>query len=196
MYAVLPVLRGLHELRWYLEEVLCRAAAAPEHAAARAARDTITRLDDAGPDELLAVDLDAQRRAVDPLLRRASALVRAGFRGARQSRRSPGGDLARRDLAGARLRGARLSGGDLRGALLIGADLRGADLRGADLLGADVRSADLRGADLTDALFLTRTQVQATVGDAATRLSPRLPRPAHWVSAHPFSGAGTPAATP
>jgi hypothetical protein len=191
MYAVLPVLRGLHELRWYLEDVLSRAVAAPVHAAARTARDGIVRLDDTGPDELLAVDLDGHRRAVDPLLREASALVRTGFRGARQSRRSPGGDLARRDLAGARLRGARLSGGDRRGALLIGADLRGADLRGADLLGADLRGADLRGADLTDALFLTRTQVQATVGDAATRLSSRLPRPAHWLS-----GAGTPAATP
>lgn len=191
MYAVLPVLRGLRELRWYLEEVLSRAVATPVHAAARTARDTIARLDDAGPDELLAVDLDAHRRAVDPLLRRASALVRTRFRDERQSRRSPGGDLARRDLVGARLRGARLSGADLRGALLIGADLRAADLRGADLLGADLRGADLRGADLTDALFLTRIQVQAAVGDAATRCPARLPRPAHWVS-----GAGTPAAAP
>ena len=191
MYAVLPVLRGLHELRWYLEEVLTRAAAAPVHDAARTARDVLAGLDGAGPEELLAVDLDAQRRAVDPLLRRASALVRAGSRGARQSRRSPGGDLARRDLVGARLRGARLTGADLRGALLIGADLRAADLRGADLLGADLRGADLRGADLSDALFLTRTQVQAAVGDAATRCPARLPRPSHWLS-----GEGTPAAAP
>ena len=196
MYAALPVVRGLHELRWYLEEVLTREVASPVHAAARAARDMITRLDDAGPEELLAVDLDAHRRAVDPLLRRASAVVRAGFRGARQSRRSPGGDLARRDLVGAALRGARLSGGDLRGALLIGADLRAADLRGADLLGADLRGADLRGADLTGALFLTRTQVQAAVGDDGTRIPARLPRPTHWLGAYPVSGAGTPAAGP
>ncbi|MDT7581346.1 MAG: hypothetical protein QOK35_2610 [Pseudonocardiales bacterium] len=196
MYAALPLLRGLHELRWYLEEVLSTAAAAPVHDAARTARDEIARLDDAGPEELLVVDLDAQRRAVDPLLRRASALVRAAFRDTKQSRRSPGGDLARRDLAGARLRGARLTGADLRGALLIGADLRAADLRGADLLGADLRGADLRGADLTDALFLTRTQVQGAVGDAATRCPARLPRPAHWLGAHPFSGEGTPAAAP
>jgi pentapeptide repeat protein len=191
VYAALPVLRGLHELRWYLEEVLERVVAAPVHAAARAARDAIARFDDAGPEELLAVDLDAHRRAVDPLLRRASALVRTGFAGRRRSRRSPGGDLARRDLAGAELRDARLSGADLRGALLIGADLRGADLRGADLLGADLRGADLRGADLSDALFLTRSQVQAAVGDAATRCPARLPRPIHWLS-----GEGTPAAAP
>jgi hypothetical protein len=191
VYAALPVLRGLHELRWYLEEVLARAVAAPVHAAARTARDAIARLDDAGPEELLTVDLDAHRCAVDPLLRRASALVRTGSTGTRPSRRSPGGDLARRDLVGARLRGARLSGADLRGALLIGADLRAADLRGADLLGADLRGADLRGADLSDALFLTRSQVQAAVGDAATQCPARLPRPAHWLS-----GEGTPAAAP
>jgi uncharacterized protein YjbI with pentapeptide repeats len=63
---------------------------------------------------------------------------------------------------------------------LIGADLRGADLREADLIGADLRAADLRGADLTGALFLTRGQVQSAVGDAATRIPLRLPRPAHW----------------
>src|SRR3954452_11012900 len=81
MYAALPVVRGLHELRWYLEEALAHEVVAPVHAAGRAA-----------------------------------------------------------------------------------------DLRGADLLGADLRGADLRGADLTDALFLTRTQVQAAVGDDGTRV--------------------------
>src|SRR4051794_12397582 len=219
MYAALPVVRGLHELRWYLEEALAHEVAAPVHAAARAARDVIARLDDAGPEDLLAVDLDGHRRAVDPLLRRASALVRAGFRGARQSRRAPRGDPAPPDPIGAALRGAPLSrggprgapligggpraahprgaallGARLRGALLIGADLRAADLRGADLLGADLRGADLRGADLTDALFLTRTQVQAAVGDDGTRIPARLPRPTHWLGAHPLSAAGTPAA--
>jgi len=81
MDAVLPVVRGLHELRWYLEEVLRRAAARPVHPAAREARDAITRLATAGPDELLALDLAAYRDAVGPLLRRASALVRSGFVG-------------------------------------------------------------------------------------------------------------------
>ena len=185
MYAVLPVVRGLHELRWYLEEVLARAVAGPVHAEAAGLRDALVRLDDAGPDALLAVDLDAQRRAVDPLLRRASAVARAPYAG-RPARRRPsrgadlsGADLARRDLAGADLRGARLAGADLRGALLIGADLRGADLRAADLLGADLRAADLRGADLSDALFLTRTQVGSAVGDPATRLPAHLGRPEH-----------------
>jgi hypothetical protein len=170
MDAVLPVLRQLHELRWYLSDVLDRPVAAPVHAAARTARDTLVQLGDGTPDELLALDVAAERAAVVPVLRQASALVRAPFPATRRAR----------DLVGARMRRARLAGADLRGSLLIGADLRGADLRGADLLGADLRGADLRGADLTDALFVTRTQLGSAVGDAATRLPSGLSRPAHW----------------
>jgi hypothetical protein len=170
MYAVLPVVRRLHELRWYLEEVLDRPAADPVHAEARELSNAVAARAAAGPDELLALDVAAHHDAVAPLLRRASALVRGTARE----------NLAHRDLAGANLRDARLSGAELRGALLIGADLRGADLHTADLLGADLRAADLRGTDLTDALFLTRSQIGSAVGDAATRMPARLPRPAHW----------------
>jgi hypothetical protein len=187
MYALLPVVRQLHELRWYLEEVLRRPAAAPVHADARTVRDVVAHLGTATPDALGAVDVAAHRGTVEPLLLRASALVRAGFarvgaRGGRPSRGAQltGAALARRDLVGVDLRGARLRGADLRGALLIGADLRGADLRTTDLLGADLRAADLQGADLTDALFLTPSQAQAAVGDRATRLPAHLPRPGHW----------------
>jgi hypothetical protein len=171
MDAVLPVLRQLHELRWYLEEVLDRSSAASLHPAARRLRDVLVRLGDGTADELLALDVAARRAAVVPVLRRASVLVRAPYPGRR--------DMSR-DLVGARLRRASLAGADLRGALLIGADLRTADLRAADLLGADLRGADLRDADLTGALFLTRTQLGSAVGDAATRLPSGLSRPAHW----------------
>jgi uncharacterized protein YjbI with pentapeptide repeats len=186
MYAVLPVVRQLHELRWYLEDVLERPAADPVHSDARRARDMLAGLAGAAADDLLTLDVAAHRAVVEPILRRASALVRAPHRTATGRRRPsrgaplPGADLAHRDLVGAALRGARLPGADLRGALLIGADLREAELCSADLLGADLRAADLRGADLTDALFLTRTQVQSAVGDATTRLPDRLPRPSHW----------------
>jgi len=172
MFAVLPVVRQLHELRWYLEEVLARLAAGPVHADAARLRDQLQREGCGRPDELLAVDVDGHRAEVGPVLRRASALVRA--------RRGTGVDLARRDLVGADLRGARLAGADLRSALLIGADLRAADLRTADLLGADLRGADLRAADLTNALFLTPSQVRSAVGDAASRVPDGLSRPAHW----------------
>jgi Pentapeptide repeats (8 copies) len=170
MDAVLPVLRQLHELRWYLEEVLDRPVAAPLHPAARQLRDVLVRLGDGTPDALLALDVSARRAEVVPVLRRASALVRADYPA---TRRAP-------DLVGAKLRRARLAGADLRGTLLIAADLRSADLRCADLLGADLRGADLRGADLTGALFVTRTQLGSALGDGATRLPSGLSRPAHW----------------
>jgi len=182
MFPLLPIVRALHELLWYLAEVEERAA--PVRDAARAATDRITRLTRGTPDALRAVDVDAERAAVDPLLRRASALVRAPHRGRPPDRGAlrPGAVLARRDLVGADLRAARLAGADLRGALFIGADLRDADLRDADLIGADLRAADLRGADLTGALFLTRGQLQSAVGAASTRIPNRLARPAHWRS--------------
>ena len=167
---VLPVLRQLHELRWYLSDVLDRPAAGSVHPAARLLRDALVRLGEGSPDELLALDVAAERAAVVPVLRRASALVRAPFPATRRAG----------DLVGARLRRARLGGADLRGVLMIAADLRSADLRCADLLGADLRGADLRGADLTDALFVTRTQLGSALGDGATRLPSGLSRPAHW----------------
>ncbi len=64
--------------------------------------------------------------------------------------------------------------------MLLGADLAGADLRLADLTGADTRGARLHAADLRGALFLTPAQLEAAVGDAATRLDPGAHRPAHW----------------
>ena len=84
------------------------------------------------------------------------------------------------DLVGARVSRADLRGASLRGARLVGADLRGADLRGCDLIGADLRGADLRGADLRGALFLLQSQLDAAVGDAATRLDAAFTRPGHW----------------
>lgn len=113
---------------------------------------------------------------------------RAGSRPADGSRRTDSGraggprrtDYRRADLIGRNLSGADLRGADLRGALLLGANLRGANLRSADLLGADLRGADLAGADFTASLFLTQAQVDAAVGDAATRLPEPLTRPSHW----------------
>ena len=182
MFGLLPLVRGLRELLWYLADVESRPSAVALHDTARRAAERVARL--AGdPEHLRALDLGPERAAVDPLLREASALVRAPHR-RRRTRGGfrPGAVLARRDLAGADLRGAQLTGADLRGTLLIGADLRGADLRVADLIGADLRAADLRGADLTDALFLTRAQVGSALGDPSTRVPDRFPRPTHWLS--------------
>ncbi|WP_242887425.1 pentapeptide repeat-containing protein [Actinomadura litoris] len=171
MFAVFPVMRGLHELLWYLTEALGMPAARPVHGELRRAVERVELITRGAPGELVAVDVAELRERLNPLLLRASELARG-----------PGGaNLRGADLAGEPLRGAgELRAACLRGARLIGADLRGADLRTADLTGADLRGADLRGADLRGALFLTQAQVDAAVGDAATRLPDALRRPRHW----------------
>ncbi|WP_236792448.1 pentapeptide repeat-containing protein [Amycolatopsis sp. GM8] len=175
MFAVFPVMRALHELLRYLTDALALPAAEPIRAELRYAADDIETLTAQGPDDLLTVDVEDLRREVNELLLRASELARARVPGQQNHRGA--------DLIGAKLAGARLRGASLRGAYLIGADLRNADLRDADVIGADFRGADLRGADLTGSLFLTQSQITAANGDAATRLSPPLTRPAHWASA-------------
>lgn len=173
MFAVFPVVRALHELLWYLADVLGRPAAAPLHDAADRLRKETEHLARGTPGELLAVDVAAHRGAVNDVLLRGSAAVRAG---APQPVREHRGA----DLTGARLQGADLRGAHLRGTLLLGADLRDADLRLADLIGADLRGADLSGADLRNALFLTQPQLASARGDGRTRLSAPLRRPGHW----------------
>jgi uncharacterized protein YjbI with pentapeptide repeats len=159
MFALLPVVRQLHELMWYLTEALRLDEAAKLHPKLRAALDETNVLAAGVPGALLAIDLDAYRGRVNPLLRRASELARSRV-GARRT------DHSGAQLIGRRMRGADLRGASFRGALLIGADLRDADLRRADFTGADLRGADLRGADLAGALFLTASQLRSAVTDA------------------------------
>ncbi|MDF2807801.1 MAG: hypothetical protein K0S43_2747 [Cellulosimicrobium sp.] len=182
-FAALPVVTQLHELLWYLAEVLSLPAAAPVHDDARRALARTAPLADLAPAALLALDVGAVRRDVGPLIDRASALVRDAARAATHRAttryRAPGAAVRRRlrpgaDLLGADLRALDLTGTDLRGALLLGADLRGARLAVVDLLGADLRGADARGADLSDALFLTPAQAGAVRRDERTTLPAAL----------------------
>ena len=149
-FAILPVMRQLHEMLWYLTEASEHRAAAGLYAEARTRRDEVAELTRRPADQLAALDVGAHRGAVGELLGRASEAVRG-----------PGRP-------------------DRRGADLMGADLRGVDLGTADLLGADLRAADVRGADLSRCLFLTQPQVSAALGDAATRVPAAVRRPAHW----------------
>ncbi|MFJ2518312.1 pentapeptide repeat-containing protein [Cellulosimicrobium cellulans] len=179
-FAALPVVTQLHELLWYLTEVLSLPAAAPVHDDARRALAQTAPLADLAPAALLALDVSAVRRDVGPLVDRASVLVRdsarrgvtrrvprreaadagsrsAGGRGpaAGHDRRKPGHAVGHRVPDGGvrrRLRpGADLVGADLRGLDLTGSDLRGALLLGADLRGARLDAVDLLGADLRGA---------------------------------------------
>jgi uncharacterized protein YjbI with pentapeptide repeats len=165
-FAVLPVMRQLHEMLWHLTEAASLSALEGICEAA----DRVERLTTADPETLLGLDVGALRAEVGELLGRVSETVRGAGAPDRW-----GADLVGRDLRRARLRHA-----GLRGAYLIGADLRGADLGTADLLGADLRAADIRGADLSRCLFLTQPQVTAARGDLSTRLPVALSRPTHW----------------
>ncbi|WP_372411384.1 pentapeptide repeat-containing protein [Streptomyces luteireticuli] len=173
MFEVFPVVRQLHELLWYLTEVLTLPQARPVHRDARRLLGRTERLTESAPEEILELDVVALRQDVNVVLLRASELVRGGKGGKKKERRGA-------NLMGAKLRGADLNGANLRGAYLIAADLRDADLRSADLIGADLRDANLSGADLTGAVFLTQPQVNSAKGDARTRLPEGLSRPGHW----------------
>ncbi|NEB74517.1 pentapeptide repeat-containing protein, partial [Streptomyces sp. SID14478] len=83
MYEVFPVMRQLHELLWYLGEVLALRPAGAVHPDARRARDAVERLTRADAAELLAVDVPTLRGEVNQILLRASDLVRAEVPGAR-----------------------------------------------------------------------------------------------------------------
>jgi len=168
MFADFWAVQTLHEMLWYLTEVLTIDSAAPVYDEVTVLVGELTDLtDDLGA--LHSVDVLAMPGMVGPVLDRAMDLARA-----------TGPAHRRADLAGRRL--VDLRAADLRGASLLGADLRGADLREADLLGADLRGADLRGADLSTAHFVTPSQVASARGDATTRLPHRLgAAPAHWV---------------
>ena len=171
VFEVFEVVRGLHELLWYLSEAAELTEGTLRQDLAEAVRATEAMAGGTAK-TLSGLDLDRHRDRVVPLLRRASAAARAGV--------PEGDDLHGADLVGADLRSRRLVGANLRGAVLLGADLRGVDLTLADVTGADLRGADLRGADLTMALFMTQQQATSARGDARTRLPALLDRPGHW----------------
>jgi uncharacterized protein YjbI with pentapeptide repeats len=209
MFEVFAVMRHLHELLFYLGEAASHPLPEPLTAdIARSLRET-DRLTGCPPDELVELDVNAHRDAVNELLLLVSATVRGRWAGAgaehdenslpsaglageelpprkaakntsRKGGRRQRKEFRGADLLGAKLRRADLAGANLRGALLVGADLRGADLRCADVIGADLRGADLSGADLTGCLFLTQAQLNAARGDRSTWLPDAVARPAHW----------------
>ncbi|QGQ99579.1 pentapeptide repeat-containing protein [Paenibacillus psychroresistens] len=181
MFTVLPIMKQLHELLWYLTEALTLQSAYSLHDAIRSALEETEQLTLLSPEALIELDMPVHRANVNELLLRTSELVRAE---AHHHNKKPSAYRKAynrgADLIGAKLKGADLSGANLRGAYLIAADLRGADLRAADLIGADFRDADLSGADLTESIFLTQAQLNAAIGDTQTKLPPSLTSPSHW----------------
>lgn len=184
LFAAFGTLRRLHETAYHLETTMATAGS-------DLSRGLRHRLLERLREVAAAIDRSLDRLATDdpaPLQRDAGAALSAASLELR-SRRRAAGERPRRlprgvgpgaDLVGRRLAGADLRTADLRSALLMATDLRDADLRWADLLGADLRDADLRGADLRGALFVSAPQLEASRGNAATRLPDRLRPPGHW----------------
>jgi uncharacterized protein YjbI with pentapeptide repeats len=195
VFRVFEVVRGLHELLWYLLEARDLLTAPPLGdasprttaerdglaSAVERAVDRTRELTRASPGRLERLDPDAHREQAVPLLRRVSERARAAVPGPRADHRGA-------DLVGVALGGADLAGADLRGAVLLGADLRGADLHLADLTGADLRAADVRGTDLRTVLFATQPQLDSARGDAGTLVPDALEVPSHWTSTAPRIG--------
>ena len=178
MFSVFRVVRALHDMLWYLR---AGAFAAPESIVGpiQSMYERVNALGDLPGDQILALDLDELRNAVNPLLRGVSESVRG------MARRDatiplPGAVRSGADLIGVSLAGHNLRGADLRGAILIGADLGNTDLRDSDLISADLRDANLGGADLSTALFVTQMQLNAASGDGNTLLPRDTLRPQHW----------------
>src|SRR6266540_1827984 len=104
--------------------------------------------------------------------------------------------LAGADLTRAELPMANLTRAQLPGANLTLAVLNRADLNDASLGRANLTRAWLGGADLTGAHDLTQAQVEAALGDAATRLPTELERPAWWTADQEAVADASPASGP
>jgi uncharacterized protein YjbI with pentapeptide repeats len=181
MFEILPVMRQLHELLWYLHEALTLRGAETLHDSLIQMLEQTQALTLLSPEKLLQLEVPVHRAEVNELLLHASELARTAAR----KQLSPAPKRQKNfgrgaDLIGAKLRGADLRCLSLRGAYLIAADLSGADLRFADLIGADFRDTNLRGADLRGSLFLTQAQLQAAQGSLSTKLPEALRHPEHW----------------
>ncbi len=174
MFDVYPIMQQLHEMLWYLNEVLTLEAAKSIHKEVKLCIEETEELTSKSPEIILSIDVTEHRAKVNELLIRTSELVRA------QVTKKPKNTRRGMDYLGAKLKGADLKGANLRGALLIAADLRNADLRWCDVIGADFRDTDISGANLTGSIFLTQAQVNAAKGNIYTKLPPTLVMPAHW----------------
>lgn len=179
MFDVFPIMHQLHEMLFYLTEVLYLEAARPIHGEVRELLDKTEDLTNMEPGVIMGTDVQSHRGEVNKLLLKASELVRKNSGLNQKSAKKYSG---RRDFIGARLSSEVLCGANLRGSLFIAADLRKADLRYTDLIGADLRDANLSGANLMGSIFLTQAQVNSAKGDMYTKLPKGLQRPQHWVN--------------
>ncbi|HAX72701.1 MAG TPA: hypothetical protein DCY20_04190 [Firmicutes bacterium] len=181
MFDVLPIMRGLHELLWFLNDAYRFDVTKPLHQTIQALYDEVEALTLQSPEAILKLDLNAWRYKVNEVLIKCSERVRTeavrcdkGSKGERKIM-NRGSNFMGKDM-----RKLNLVGANLRGALLIASNLKGCDLSGADVIGADMRDANVCEADLSLALFLTQAQLNAAIGNNKTKIPAHLTRPSHW----------------
>lgn len=182
MFDCLPVMKQLHEMMSYINEMLQLPETSSIHAALKDVYRETERLTDLEPSAILRLDIPAHRAVVNELLVQASEMVRAKVPASgKEPSKSKTKKRIGRDFLGANLKGADLRGASFRGALMIAADLRNADMRKTDLIGADLRDANLGGADLRGSIFLTQSQLNSAKGSSDTKLPDHLNIPSHWL---------------
>ena len=183
MFQMLPIMRQLHQLLWFVTEALDRCPAGADHQELLNLLGQTERLAATPAAEMVWKDIEDHCLVGEKMLGQVSGAIRLAARSEDRGRSDlRGADQRGADLRDADIRGADLRGADLRGAVLAGADLSDADLRWADLMGADLGSANLAGADLSAAIFFTQSQLELARGDSRTTLSAPLLSPTHWPS--------------
>jgi uncharacterized protein YjbI with pentapeptide repeats len=173
MFQVFPIMQQLHEILYYLNEAAQRTETKQIHKQLSTAIQEIDSYTKLTANEILLIDINEKRTLINPLLVRASEMVRSQFEQNANIKLS-------RELIGANLQNKNLSGFSFRGYILIAADLSNADLRGVDFIGADLRDTNLSGANLEESIFLTQAQLNAAKGNQKTKLPPYLQTPKHW----------------
>ncbi len=169
MFEVFSVMVQLHEMMWYLSEIIVFNENSNTGDSIIHLKNQIENLTYLDSDSLLSLDILSYREKTGLFLKQVIDKTKTI-----NSKNTIGGRL---DLIGADLRKKNLKYVDLKGAFLIAADLRSCNLIGVNFLGADLRDADIRGADLRQSFFLTQSQINSAIGNLKTKLPEHIEYP-------------------
>lgn len=89
-------------------------------------------------------------------------------------------DLRKAELQRTNLEGSKLDRANLTGAVLARTNFRKASLQGTHMMQARMFRTQFEGVNLSGVVGLTQAQLEASCGDAATRLPAGLTMPAAW----------------
>ena len=181
MYAVLPVMRQLHEMLSHLGAALAMSPGSTVEGELAALLEEVEDLTAATPEALLALDLTALRARVGPLLQRTSAAVRAEARRAGRAPKTAPRRIGPVPTCSGWTCMPRTCGRPTCGAPTSSPPTCAAATWGRPTSWA--RTCAMRTCATPTspgALFLTQPQLGAARGNAATAIPRSLRRPDHW----------------